>query len=168
MHCRRLLRALQRPSLPPALCQYAFPRSHPPPPNLVPLHLLRPQLLPPSTVLCGPLLASISDFWLFKQCITANLHYAEEALLNRNASKPGRTPNIARIGPNLVVTNDPDLRRHMSLSRSRWTRSGWYSGFEMGGKTPHVFAERDEGRHKDLRGKLGNGARCSLVLHRQI
>ncbi|KAF2171923.1 hypothetical protein M409DRAFT_63461 [Zasmidium cellare ATCC 36951] len=105
----------------------------------------------------GPFLASVSDLWLFKQCITANLHYAEEALLNRNASKLGTTPNIARIGPNVVVTNDPDLLRHMSLPKSRWTRSGWYSGFEMGGKTPHVLAERDEAKHKDLRGKLGNG-----------
>ncbi|KAK4508638.1 hypothetical protein PRZ48_002377 [Zasmidium cellare] len=105
----------------------------------------------------GPFLACISDFWLFRQCITANLHYAEQALLHENASTPGTTPNFARIGPNVVVTNDPDLLRHMSLPKSRWTRSGWYSGFEMGGKTPHVFAERDEGRHKDLRGRLGNG-----------
>lgn len=105
----------------------------------------------------GPFFACISDLWVFKQCITAKFHYAQEALLNENASIPGTAPNIARIGPNIVVTSDPDLLRHMSLPKSQWTRSGWYSGFEMGGKTAHVFAERDEQKHKALRAKLGNG-----------
>lgn len=35
------------------------------------------------------------------------------------------------IGPNLLVTDDADLLRHMSAPRARWTRGNWYDGMKM-------------------------------------
>lgn len=62
--------------------------------------------------------------------------------------------NLTRIGPNDLVTNDPTIIRRMSAVRSPYTRSDWYNATAFSHTLNHVFCERDEERHVDLRNKL--------------
>jgi hypothetical protein len=45
----------------------------------------------------------------------------------------------------------------MSGVRSQYTRSGWYDGTSFNHKLDHVFSERNEARHNDLRAKMTSG-----------
>jgi hypothetical protein len=67
--------------------------------------------------------------------------------------------HIARIGPNDLVTDDAQLLRRMSGVRSQYTRSEWYDGTSFNHKLDHVFSERNEARHNDLRAKMTSGVR---------
>lgn len=74
---------------------------------------------------------------------------------------PKDRSGVIRMAPNMLLTNDPELLRHMSLPKSRWTRSEFHDANDFGGKTKNVFAERDEKRHAMLRSKLGLSVRGS-------
>jgi hypothetical protein len=39
--------------------------------------------------------------------------------------------SIARIGPNMLVTSDPEIVHHMSGARSRYTKGEWYLGMRL-------------------------------------
>lgn len=96
----------------------------------------------------GPVLASISESWLLWQSITHRVNTSQRDALSKYGSP-------ARIGPNLLVTDDPELLRHMSAPRSTWTRGNWYEDYSFGGTTPTIFSEVDEKKHARLRAKLG-------------
>lgn len=67
---------------------------------------------------------------------------------------PLRPGSPARIGPNLLVTDDPHLFRHMNAPRSRWTRGTWYDGMKMDPRRNNILSERDEKKHADMRAKM--------------
>jgi hypothetical protein len=69
--------------------------------------------------------------------------------------------HLVRIGPNDLVTDDPEIIRKMSAVRSPYTRSDWYNATAFSHKLNHVFCERDEQRHIDLRNKLIPGV-CGI------
>ncbi|KAK5131531.1 hypothetical protein LTR08_000858 [Meristemomyces frigidus] len=96
----------------------------------------------------GPLLASFSEVWLFKESIYKRMHTGQREALSKYGSP-------ARIGPNLLVTDDPELLRHMSAPRSNWVRGNWYEDYSFGGTTPNIFSETNEKKHARLRTKLG-------------
>jgi hypothetical protein len=96
----------------------------------------------------GPFLASISDLWLLKQSLNHRQHYALMEVLEKHGP-------YARIAPNTLVTNDPDLLRHMSAPRSLWARGGWYEIHKFDSTTDNIFSTTDEKKHTRLRSKLG-------------
>ncbi|KAF7503960.1 hypothetical protein GJ744_002985 [Endocarpon pusillum] len=95
----------------------------------------------------GPFLASFSKLWLLKWVIRAELHIG----LLEACEKYG---HIARIGPNEVVTNDPEIIRRINAVRSPYKRSTWYNSTCFDHSRNHVFCERDEGRHVELRNQM--------------
>jgi hypothetical protein len=65
--------------------------------------------------------------------------------------------SIVRIGPNQLITNDPEVFRRTSAVRSGYRRSNWYTGTRIEADHGHVLSERDEDRHNELRAKLAAG-----------
>lgn len=63
----------------------------------------------------------------------------------------------ARIGPNLLVTDDPALIRHINAPGSRWTRSSWYDAMKMDPRQDNVFSTRNEKLHAELKAKEAPG-----------
>ena len=123
----------------------------------------------------GPLLAKSSRLWLFWQSLRARVNVAQCEALQQygnyetlqqftfpfsdiDASLAG---SPCRIGPNLLLTDDADLVRHMNAPGSKWTRSGWYDGVRLDPRYDSVFSARDEKLHADLRAKE-IGAVCIL------
>ena len=70
--------------------------------------------------------------------------------------------HLARIGPNDLVTDSPEILRKMGAVRSPYTRSDWYNSLAFDHKVNHVLCERDEKRHVEKRNKLIPG----VCLHR--
>jgi hypothetical protein len=65
--------------------------------------------------------------------------------------------SIARIGPNLLVTDDAAFLRRISAARSPYTRGEWYNGVKLDPDINNTISEKDEERHTELRAKVANG-----------
>ncbi|KAI0810414.1 cytochrome P450 [Xylaria sp. FL0064] len=96
----------------------------------------------------GPSLASVSSLWMVKRSLTGafheHLHHVAEAY-----------GPLVRIGPNELLSTDPDVLRRMSAVRSLYTKGIFY---ETGRVTPDddtVVSLRDEEQHRTLRAKMG-------------
>ncbi|EME43023.1 hypothetical protein DOTSEDRAFT_89002 [Dothistroma septosporum NZE10] len=98
----------------------------------------------------GPRAAAFSRAWLFWEECSARLPESQRRALRQYGSP-------ARIGPDLLVTDDPELIRHMSAPGSRWTRSHWYDAMKMDPRIDTVFSTRDEQLHTELKAKEAGG-----------
>lgn len=68
------------------------------------------------------------------------------------------TPNIEgpliRIGPNELLSVDPDIIRRMSGVRSGYTKGSFYDTARFVPEVDNIVSIRDEEKHKVLRAKL--------------
>jgi hypothetical protein len=94
----------------------------------------------------GPPLAAYTRLWLFRQWLSSRVHFAQEEAL-----KTYGTP--CRIAPDLLITDDADVVRHVSSPRSGWTRSRWYDTNAFDARQHTVFTTRNEKIHAELRAK---------------
>jgi cytochrome P450 len=98
----------------------------------------------------GPLLAATSKLWMLKATLHGDMHLAVAGVCQKYGS-------LARIGPNDLVTCDPEIIRKMGAVRSPYRRSDWYNATAFDHHVAHVFCELDEARHIDLRNRLTPG-----------
>lgn len=96
----------------------------------------------------GPPAAGWSKFWLIRKALGGRFHLDTAEACQKYGP-------IVRIGPNELVTNDPDVLRRMSAVRSPYTRSAWYDGARL--EPDSMFSERNEERHNMLRSKAAIG-----------
>lgn len=69
-------------------------------------------------------------------------------------SHPG---SIARVGPNDLITSDPDLMKRMLNVRTPYKRSDWYDGMRLDPAKDNVLSMRDDDLHFKLRSKMAAG-----------
>ncbi|KAK0726232.1 cytochrome P450 [Apiosordaria backusii] len=69
-------------------------------------------------------------------------------------SKYGST---VRIGPNDLLTSDPDVIRRTSAARSKYLRSKWYKLSRLDPLDDAMFTTLDTKRHDELKAKLSAG-----------
>ncbi|KAL5322290.1 hypothetical protein ACEPPN_010262 [Leptodophora sp. 'Broadleaf-Isolate-01'] len=98
----------------------------------------------------GPWLAGFSKLWLIRVVSGGKMHW-EFVNVNKQYG------SLARIGPNHLVTSDPNQMRRMLGVRSKYTRSDWYVGMKFDPSRENVESERDESNHNALRAKMAAG-----------
>ena len=98
----------------------------------------------------GPPLAAMSRLWLLSSLSGTRNH------LNLFETTLKYGP-LARVGPNHLVTSDPDLIRRMTAPRSPYRRSQWATAFQFKPGVDNVLSERNEERHDVLRKKMAAG-----------
>ena len=74
------------------------------------------------------------------------------------------TGSPARVGPNLLLTDDPALMQAMNAPRSTFTRGPWYKGARFDTRQDQAFSTRNEEIRNALRAKMAHGARRFLTL----
>lgn len=111
----------------------------------------------------GPRLASFSYLWMLRVCRAGT----QAASYEHTNDKYG---HVARIGPNDLITDDPDLIRWMNGARSTYRRSNWYSAMRMDPHDDTLFSVIDNAKHDQLRAKLsfGYGGKENPHLERDI
>ena len=65
--------------------------------------------------------------------------------------------SLARIGPNHLMTSDPDLIRRILAARSGYSRGPWFDSLRIDPQVSNIVAERDEKKHNRLKFKLAAG-----------
>jgi len=67
------------------------------------------------------------------------------------------TGELARVGPNILLTSDPDLVQRMSSARSGYTRSEWYAGQKLEVDHDNLFSTLDDKIHTKRRAQMAMG-----------
>lgn len=67
------------------------------------------------------------------------------------------TGDIARIGPNDLVTSDPGLMKRMLNARTHYRRSDWYYAMRFDPSKDNILSMIDDGQHNNLRAKMAHG-----------
>ena len=62
-----------------------------------------------------------------------------------------------RVGPNMIMTEDPAIVRYMNAPRSPFRRGHWYKGMQLDPRINNLLSETDEVRHTELRAKVMPG-----------
>lgn len=88
--------------------------------------------------------------------------------------------HLVRIGPTTLLTDDPDIIRHMNNARSKHAKTDWYTFMRLNPYIDNIFSERDLAKHDQLRatmepavvaicqgGRIANADHASVVYHKE-
>lgn len=98
----------------------------------------------------GPAWAPYTRLWLCKAIASGD---SADIFVDINK----RYGPIARIGPNNLLTDDPELTKRILSARSRYTRGPWFDFFNIDPHTPNLLSERHPGKHNRLRYRMAPG-----------
>jgi Cytochrome P450 len=98
----------------------------------------------------GPSIAGFSRIWMVWANTSGRNH---EHLYNANL----KYGSLTRIGPNHLLTSDPDIIRRMNAPRSLYRRSVWYTTFRFKPRADNIISVISEEKHEDLRKKMAAG-----------
>lgn len=95
----------------------------------------------------GPFLASFSYLWFVPVCLLKTYYETSVALNERYGP-------LARVGPNEIVTDDPDVVRMSNSIKSVYTKGGWYDGSRFNPYHRTMFITKDIEGHDKIKAKL--------------
>lgn len=98
----------------------------------------------------GPSFAKWSYLWMFRQSMKGR----QGALYRSVTDKYG---HLARIGPNDLITDDPEIVRRMSAARSPYSRSNWYNAMRMNPHRDSMFSMTNTTVHDKLKAQMSFG-----------
>ncbi|KAK0620507.1 cytochrome P450 monooxygenase [Immersiella caudata] len=99
----------------------------------------------------GPFLASFSCLWLMRAGQTGHV----ERILMAEAEKHNTL--TIRVGPNAILTGDPELIRRTTAVRSRYRRSDWYRMNRLIPGEDSMITALDVAEHDWLKAKTAPG-----------
>ncbi|KAM5355339.1 hypothetical protein ACJ41O_001985 [Fusarium nematophilum] len=98
----------------------------------------------------GPRLAGWSSWWQLNGALSGVYHEHLKDAADRFGP-------LVRIGPNELLSTDPDMLRNMSAVRSTYTKGDFYASGRIVPNVDNVVSERDEAKHKAMRAKMAPG-----------
>lgn len=100
----------------------------------------------------GPPLAALSHVWL------ARANYSGKALeYYMGAREKYGAPALLRVGPDTLMTDNPDVVRQMNTARAGYARSQWYDSFRLDPYVHNMFSSRDLSYHDDIKSRTSFG-----------
>ncbi|KAI8216517.1 hypothetical protein K4K54_012135 [Colletotrichum sp. SAR 10_86] len=98
----------------------------------------------------GPPLAAFSKLWHLKTVWGPKAHLDFYDVVKKYG-------NLARVGPNDLIMEDPELVKRVLGARSTYRRADWYDAVRFHPKKNNVLSMRDEDEHAKLRAKMAAG-----------
>ncbi|KAI1092659.1 cytochrome P450 [Rostrohypoxylon terebratum] len=98
----------------------------------------------------GPWIASLSYIYMSWVTFSGKQSHQYRKLNEKYGS-------LVRIGPNDLITDDPELIRRMNGARSKYRRSSWYNAMRMDPYLPSLFSIMDTDVHDKLKAQLSFG-----------
>ncbi|TQV97454.1 benzoate 4-monooxygenase cytochrome P450 [Cordyceps javanica] len=98
----------------------------------------------------GPCWAAYTRLWLCKALASGN---SAQIFVDVNKAHG----SIARIGPNHLVTSDPDLTRQILAVGSKWRRGPWFDSIRIDPRISNIVSERDPRVHNAMRRRMAPG-----------
>lgn len=112
----------------------------------------------------GPLLASFSYLYMIRVWLSGRQSAGYRGLNAKYNS------SLVRIGPNDLITDDPEIIKRMSGARSKYVRSSWYRAMKLNPYDDSLFSMLNVKEHDKLKATLsfGYGARENPGLEQGI
>ncbi|KAK4239773.1 Pisatin demethylase [Achaetomium macrosporum] len=102
----------------------------------------------------GPFSGSFSYVWLFVASFSGRMNeWFEEA----DARYGSGSSSTIRIGPNELLTSDPEVMRRTGAARSQYTRSQWYKLSTLNPYIPAMFNTLDTATHDKIKAQTAAG-----------
>ncbi|RDW82494.1 hypothetical protein BP6252_03606 [Coleophoma cylindrospora] len=98
----------------------------------------------------GPFMTGFSKLWLFRAHASGRMHEIFYETVEKH-------DGFARIAPNILLSNDPDLFRKAHAARSPYTRSIWYRAFRFDPRRENLVSQIDDKIHNALRARMTPG-----------
>ncbi|KAK3385839.1 cytochrome P450 [Podospora didyma] len=98
----------------------------------------------------GPRWAAFSKYWMVKESLKRRQPFAFKEANDKYGS-------LVRIGPNELVTGDPEILRRMMAIHSPYTKGPWYDAMRFDPTRDNLLSMRDEAAHTALRAKMAAG-----------
>ncbi|KAL1641284.1 hypothetical protein SLS58_006186 [Diplodia intermedia] len=98
----------------------------------------------------GPWFAAHSRWWLVRVVNSGRSPYTFVDVSKKYGS-------MARIGPNHLLTTDPDFVRRILSAHSHYTRGPWYDSMRIDPHVPNIVSERGVAKHHKLRYQMSAG-----------
>ncbi|KAI8274445.1 hypothetical protein K4K60_009683 [Colletotrichum sp. SAR11_57] len=98
----------------------------------------------------GPPLAAFSKLWHLKTVWGPKAHLDFYDVVKKYG-------NLARVGPNDLIMEDPELVKRVLGARSTYRRADWYDAVRFHPNKNNVLSMRDEDEHAKLRAKMAAG-----------
>ncbi|KAI0479942.1 cytochrome P450 [Xylaria cf. heliscus] len=98
----------------------------------------------------GPFLGSFSNIWI-GYAGWAGKQYEMEKFLGE------RYGPLVRVAPNTIMTDDPEIIRHISNTKSGYPRSEWYNGTRFNPASDSMFTIVDPINHDKQKAKTSHG-----------
>ncbi|EJP64697.1 Cytochrome P450 CYP570H1 [Beauveria bassiana ARSEF 2860] len=98
----------------------------------------------------GPFWAAYTRLWLCKTLASGN---SAQIFVNINHTHG----SIARVGPNHLVTSDPDLTRQILAVGTTWRRAPSYDALRIDPRVSNIVSERDPRVHNAMRRRMAPG-----------
>lgn len=94
----------------------------------------------------GPWLASFSYLYMAKSSVSGRGYKVWYEVSRKYGP-------LVRIGPNDLLTDDPDIIRRLSATKSQYRRSSWYDPNRLDPYDHSMFSLRDNAAHDRLKGR---------------
>ncbi|CAK7269790.1 hypothetical protein SEPCBS57363_003778 [Sporothrix epigloea] len=98
----------------------------------------------------GPPGVGYSKWWLLRNTLGGHLHLATKAACKEYGP-------LVRVGPNQVVTNDPDVLRRIWAVRSPYKKGPFYDAVRFNPERDNLISMRNDTLHAELRAKMAFG-----------
>lgn len=98
----------------------------------------------------GPWWATYTRLWICKTLASTQSAEIFTEVNNKYGS-------IARIGPNHLVTDDPELTRRILAVGSKWHRGPWFDSIRIDPRVTNIVSERDPRKHNAMRRRMSAG-----------
>ena len=126
--------------------------------------------LRPLSKIPGPKWAAYTRLWLSKTLasgksvetfVDVNKQYGNVKCHKRDPKLTVTPGSLARIGPNHLLTSDPEVIRKILSNGSRYRRAPWFDALRIDPHVINVVSEREAKKHSRLRYILSAGASSS-------
>ena len=70
---------------------------------------------------------------------------------------------LVRIGPNKLLSNDPDVVRLLWAVRSPYKKGSFYEAVRFNPERDNIISMRDDAAHAELRAKMASGVSSRIL-----
>ncbi|KAG6362514.1 hypothetical protein INS49_007606 [Diaporthe citri] len=104
--------------------------------------------------------ANFSYLWLGKTTYSGRLYWVHRELHQEH--------KLVRVGPNELITGDPDIIRKINKERSGYDRGTWYNGGRINPYYDNMFSTKQPAAHTKYRSRVGHGYTGREILDMEI
>ncbi|KAL1882886.1 Cytochrome P450 monooxygenase aba1 [Diaporthe australafricana] len=94
-------------------------------------------------------LSNFSYLWLAKTTYSGRLYWVHRELHHEH--------KLVRVGPNELITGDPDIIRRINKERSGYHRGAWYTGGRLNPYYDNMFSLQQPAAHTKYKSRVAHG-----------